>query len=95
MSDWIWFIFKWALIALAMAPMVIGLGWAIVEGSILPRLVPKAEIEALAEELMRLHPDDPEEFAFIEEQAAWHRSHSFEQGKWHRVRRQIKKRLKA
>lgn len=74
---------------------MIGIGWAVIEGSILPRLVPRAEIEAMADEMMREHPADPEEAAFIEEHAAWHRSLSFEQGKWHRVRKLIRKRLLA
>ena len=49
----------------------------------------------MADEVMRKHPDDPEEWAFREEQAAWFRSHSFERGKWHRVRRAIRRRLLA
>lgn len=41
------------------------------------------------------HSDDPEEWASIEERAGWYCSLSFEQGKWHRVRELIRKRLLA
>ena len=93
--DWLWLTLKWLAIAAALSPIVIGIGWAVVEGSVLPRLVPRAEIEAMAEAVMRDHPDDPEEWAFMEEHAAWYRSLSFEQGKWYRVRKLIRKRLLA
>lgn len=95
MVDWFWLTLKWLAVAAALSPIVIGIGWAVVEGSILPRLVPRAEIEAMADAVMRDHPDDPEEWAFMEEHAAWYRSLSFEQGKWYRVRKLIRKRLLA
>jgi hypothetical protein len=84
---------KWLCIALAIAPMVFGIGWGIYEGSILPRLIPRTEIDALTDELMRRYPDDPEDAAFNETYNAWHRSNSFEQGKWHRVRKEVRKRI--
>ena len=83
----------WAGLRLALSPVIIGIGGAIVEGSILPRLIPHAEIERLADDLMARYPDDPEEAAFIEEHAAWYRSESTEQGKWHRVRKAVRRRL--
>jgi hypothetical protein len=46
--------------------MVISIGWRTYEGSILPRLIPRAEINALTDELMRRYPDDPEVAAFNE-----------------------------
>lgn len=70
MLDWLWLTLKWLAIAAALSPIVIGIGWAVVEGSVLPRLVPRAEIEAMADAVMRDHPDDPEEWAFMEEHAA-------------------------
>jgi len=93
--EWLWISVKWLAIAIAMSPIVIGIGWVIYEGAILPRLVPRKEIEAMADEVMRNHPDDPEEWALIEEHAAWYRSLNFEQGKWHRVRKAIRRRLLA
>lgn len=95
MLDWLLLALKWLAIAVALSPIVLGIGWAVYEGSVLPRLVPRAEIEAMADAVMRNHPDDPEEWAFMEEHAAWYRSLSFEQGKWHRVRREIRRRLLA
>jgi hypothetical protein len=86
---------KWLFITLAIAPMVIGVGWGIYEGSILPRLIPRAEIDTLTDEIMRRYPDDPEDAAFNETYSAWHRSNSFEQGKWHRVRKEVRRRLSA
>lgn len=73
--------------------MVFGIGWVIYDMEIRPRLIPRDEIEAMADEVMRKHPEDPEEWAFMEEHAAWYRSLSFEQGKRHRVRKVIRRRL--
>ncbi|NJL71200.1 MAG: hypothetical protein HC888_06075 [Candidatus Competibacteraceae bacterium] len=95
MIDWVWLALIWLALMVAVLPIVIGIGWAVVEGSILPRLVPRKEIEAMADEVMRHHPENPEDWAFMEEHAAWYRSLSFEQGKWHRVREAIRMRLLA
>lgn len=81
--------------AIAVSPIVLGIGWAVIEGSILPRLIPRDEIDRLTESVMRDHPDDPEGFAFMEEHAEWFRSHAFEQGRWRRVRKTIRWRLMA
>ena len=91
--DWFLFGLKWLVIAAALSPMVLSIGWVIYDIAIRPRLVPRAEIEALVNEVTRKHPEDPEQWAFMEEHAAWFRSHSFEQGKWHRVRKIIRRRL--
>jgi hypothetical protein len=84
---------NWVTIALALAPMALGLCAGVVERFLLPLLIPRAEIERLAEDVMRRSPDDPEGAAFCEEQAAWFRSEGREQGKWRRVRREIRRRL--
>jgi hypothetical protein len=42
-----------------------------------------------------VYPVASEEAAIIEEHAAWHRSYSYEQGKWRRVRKVICRRLIA
>lgn len=93
--DWVLFGLKWLVITAALSPMVLGIGWVVYDMEIRPRLVPCKEIEAMADEVMRKHPEDPEEWAFMEEHAAWYRSHTFEQGKWHRVRKLIRRRLLA
>ncbi len=87
-------ILKWALVAIAASPIVIWLGWGVVESLILPRFISRAEIERLADSVMQRYPLDPEEAAFIEEHAAWYRSEGYDQGKWHRVRKLIRQRLR-
>jgi hypothetical protein len=84
---------KWSLIALAASPIIIGIGWSIVEDVILPRFIPRAEIDRLADSIMRGYPTNPEKAALTEEHAAWYRSEGFEQGKWRRVRKAIRARL--
>jgi hypothetical protein len=81
-----------ALMALALSPIILGIGWGIVEHDILPRLIPRAEIIRLADEIAVRHPDDPEGAAFMEEHAAWFRSRAVKQGKWRRVRRELRRR---
>lgn len=83
---------QWALIILALSPIVIGIGWGIVEHDVLPRLIRRAEIQRLADEIAARHPHDPEGAAFTEEHAAWVRSRAVEQGKWRRVRKELRRR---
>jgi hypothetical protein len=83
--DIIW----WVLVTVCTVPIWGTLIWFLNELYIRPLLIPKAEIERLADELRRSHPADPVEAAFEEEQNAWYRSETFEQGKWRRVRRQL------
>jgi hypothetical protein len=47
----------------------------------------------MADDVMAKHPDDPEAAALREEHYHWYRSDEFEQGKWHRVRKEIRRRL--
>jgi hypothetical protein len=77
----------WTLLVLGTAPAWGTLVWFLNELYIRPLLIPKADIERLADELRRNHPTDPAEAAFTQEQNAWHRSETFEQGKWRRVKR--------
>lgn len=84
---------KWALIALAGSPIIIGVGWGLVEDIILPRFIPRIEIDRLADGIIRQYPTNPEEAALTHEHAAWYRSDGFEQGKWRRVRKAIRARL--
>lgn len=55
-----------------------------------PLLVPRDTIRELVASVAR--QDDPEEAAFCEEQAAWYRGATFEQGVWRRVRRELRAR---
>ncbi len=85
--DWLW----WGLVAVCTAPIWGTLIWFLNELYIRPLRIPKSEIERLADEQRRSHPTDPVEAAFVEEQNAWHRSETYEQGKWRRVRRQLRR----
>jgi len=60
-----------------------------------PLRIPKEEINAIADELIEKHGPDAEKFAYIEEDAAWRRSNTFEQGKWRRVCKELWRRHKA
>ncbi len=84
-------IFWWGLMAVCTTPIWGTLIWFLNELYIRPLLIPKAEIERLADDLRLSYPADPAEAAFAEEQNAWYRSETFEQGKWRRVRMRIEK----
>jgi hypothetical protein len=81
-------------IALQLMVITVAIGSSIMDSSIRPRLIPRAEIEQLADDIMRHHPDDPEGAAYAAQCAAWYRSDGFEQGRWRRVRRAIRRRLR-
>ena len=87
-SDLVWPI----AMAVCTAPIWGTLLWHLYELSVRPRLIPKGEVEKLAQETIALYPDDPEDAAFTQEHAAWYRGEPFEQGKWHRVRKALRKR---
>jgi hypothetical protein len=79
----------WVIVLVCTAPIWGSLVWLIWEGSIRPRLIPAAEIEAEARRLLDRWGDRAAEMAFIEEDRAWRYSETFEQGRWHRVRLMI------
>ena len=82
----------WIVIAAAASPIWGVLLWVLWQGSIRPRLIPRAEIDALAAELLARHGPRAEEVASAEEEQAWRNSRPFEQGKWWRVRKRIEER---
>lgn len=75
----------------ATSPMWGAVLWELWFGIMLPLFVPAREIHALAEVLMCRHGGRAEEVAFLNESKAWFECDSFEQGKWRRVRRYIKR----
>src|SRR6478735_2838733 len=81
----------WIGIGAATSPIWGALLWVLWQGSIRPRLIPRAEIDSLAAEMLARHGSRAEEVAFIEEDRAWRNSQSFERGKWRRVRKRIAK----
>ncbi len=79
----------WALVILAVSPIVGAIAWEAWSGFIRPHHIPQAEIEAIAADLIARYGDRAEEMAFINEDRAWRYSDGFEQAKWRRVRRRL------
>ena len=79
----------WVGIGAATSPIWGMILWLLWEGGIRPRLIPRAEIDALAAEILARHGPRAEDVASAEEEAAWRNSRPFEQGKWRRVRKRI------
>lgn len=66
--------------------------WMVWRDAIAPRLIPNAEIDSAAEDIIANYPD-PELEAFARHQRAWYRSDGAEQTYWRRVRRAVRQRL--
>jgi len=81
----------WVGIATAASPIWGALLWVLWQGSIRPRLIPRAEIDALAATMVARHERRAEEVASAEEEQAWRNSRPFQQGKWRRVRKRIER----
>jgi len=81
----------WELAVMAAIPMA-ALAYHLYENVVRPGRIPREEIEALADEMEQRHPDDPDDWAFVEEQAAWYRGDLHGQGRWHRVRKALRTR---
>lgn len=79
----------WTGIGAAASPIWGTLLWLFWEGSVRPRLIPDGQIDFLASVMLARHGRRAEQMAFIEEDRAWRCSHSFERGKWRRVRKRI------
>lgn len=95
MSELASHLLDWAGAVAALGTIVVAIGWEIWDGSIRPRLVSRAEIVRLADEILAKHADAPERAASIEEHHHWHHSDSFQQGVWNRVRHEIRRRQNA
>lgn len=67
--------------------------WILCAPLVLAWRIPRKQVEPLAEAVMRAHPDDPEDWALLEEHSAWHRSRSHERAQWQQMRREIRRRL--
>ena len=81
----------WIVIAAAATPIWGALLWVLWQGSIRPRLIPRAEIDALAATIVARHGPRAGEVASAEEELAWRNSRPFERGKWRRVRKRIER----
>jgi hypothetical protein len=83
------------LLLLLTAPAWLGLLWLLWEELILPRMVPRARIEQLAEEALARHGEVAADVLWLQEDHARRYSHSFEAGLLRRVQREIRRRLRA
>jgi hypothetical protein len=82
----------WAIVAIVTAPVWATLLWELWSMLVRPALVPRAEIDRLAAAMLAQHGDAAERMAFVEEDRAWRYSDSFEQRKWRRVRKAMRRR---
>lgn len=85
----------WIIGGIATSPFWGTLLWHTWDLSIRPRLIPVRDIKAAADDLVAKYGPRAEEIAFIEEDRAWRYSETFEQGRWHRVRRELWRRYEA
>jgi hypothetical protein len=53
----------WALLAVAVAPAVLGVGWGIAEHEILSRRIPREHIERMAAKIAARHPEGSGSFS--------------------------------
>ncbi len=66
--------------------------WGLWEFRIRPWRVPEAEIDRMADDMIARYGSRAEEVAFIEEDRAWRYCHTYQQGLWRRVRKQLRQR---
>src|SRR5690554_1248493 len=85
----------WIIGGIATSPIWGTLLWHTWGLSIRPRLIPVGNIKAAADDLAAKYGPCAEEIAFMEEDRAWRYSEIFEQGRWHRIRRELWRRYEA
>jgi hypothetical protein len=86
---------SWIFWAVALAVPVGTSAWYVWQLSIKPRLVSRDKIKRMANELEMRYGDGAENAAFTEEDSAWRRSETFQQGLWHQVRLELYRRRKG
>ena len=82
----------WLGVVSFLAPAVVAIAMGVWEGTIRPRRIPDDIINAEADDLTARFGEGAALAAFIEEQSAWYRSQTFEQGRWRRIRNVIERR---
>lgn len=85
-------VLSWCSIAVIGACGLSAFIYVIWQQAVRPMLVPRAEITRVADILSKTYGNAAEEFAVIEEDRAWRYSRNFEQGKWRRVRAELRRR---
>lgn len=86
---------SWLLVAFFGGQVLIFIGlvlWTIWTDTIKPRLIPAAEIDRMADDIIADYPD-PEGEAFARHERAWYDSDGAEQTYWYRVRKAVRRRL--
>jgi hypothetical protein len=68
--------------------------WTIWTDAIKPRLIPAAEIDRVADDIIADYPD-PELEAFARHERAWYDSDGAGQTYWYRVRKALRRRLEG
>ncbi|EXL09422.1 hypothetical protein [Aquamicrobium defluvii] len=87
--------FSWLLLIFFGGQALIFIGlvlWMIWTDAIKPRLIPTAEIDRVADDIIADYPD-PELEAFARHERAWYDSDGAEQTYWYRVRKAVRRRL--
>ncbi|MEQ8659153.1 MAG: hypothetical protein RIC24_17740 [Hyphomicrobiales bacterium] len=83
-------------VALAVALVIVGvISWHTWVHRIRPLLIPKSDIDRMADALIAEHGSRAEEIASMEEDRAWRYSNTLKQGIWRRVRRELQRRYEA
>lgn len=88
---------RWLLLAFFGGQILILIGlifWAVWTEAIKPRLIPAADIDQAADDIIATYAD-PEEEAFARHERAWYRSDGAQQTYWYRVRKAVRRRLSA
>lgn len=88
--------FSWLLLIFFGGQALIFVGlvlWTIWIDAIKPRLIPAADIDRVAADIVANYPD-PEGEAFARHERAWYDSDGAEQTYWYRVRKAVQKRMK-
>lgn len=87
--------FSWLLLIFFGGQALIFVGlvlWTIWIDAIKPRLIPAADIDRVAADIVANYPD-PEGEAFARHERAWYDSDGAEQTYWYRVRKAVRRRL--
>lgn len=99
MGETMWNLFEtiaaWLLLVFFSGQVLISVGlvlWMLWIDAIKPRLIPAAEINRVAAEIIANYTD-PEEEAFARHERAWYDSDGAEQTYWYRVRKAVRRRL--
>ncbi len=89
-ASWLTLVFFGSQVAIFIGLLL----WLIWTDAIRPRLIPSGEIESVADEII-VKFADPEREAFARHQQAWYRCEGAEQVYWYRIRKAVRRRLRA